>query len=100
MEKDKAQVSAIMAWIDKHRVKQCNLMNSVGKCVMPTEWLELPASPAKPKTALDNGKTALGPGRKLSIEVFSTTTRSTHSKRVANRSPMIGLAVTKKFSLW
>jgi hypothetical protein len=57
-------------------------------------------NPAKPKTALDNGKTALGPGRKLSIEVFSTTTRSTHSKRVANRSPMIGLAVTKKFSLW
>jgi hypothetical protein len=42
-EKDKTQVSAIMAWVDKHRVKQCNLMNSVGKCVMPTEWLELPA---------------------------------------------------------
>ena len=34
-EKDKAQVQAIIAWVDKHRVKQCNLMNGVGKCVMP-----------------------------------------------------------------
>ena len=41
-EKDKAQVAAIMAWVDKHRVKACNLMNSVGKNVMPTAWLDLP----------------------------------------------------------
>ena len=40
-EKDKAQVSAIMAWVEKHRVKHCNLMNTIGKCVMPTAWLEL-----------------------------------------------------------
>ena len=41
-EKDKAQVMAIMAWVDKHRVRTSNLMNSVGKHVMPTSWLELP----------------------------------------------------------
>jgi hypothetical protein len=41
-EKDRAQVQAIMHWVEKHRVKVCNLMNSVGKCVMPTAWLDQP----------------------------------------------------------
>ena len=41
-EKDRAQVQAIMHWVEKHRVKNCNLMNNVGKSVMPTAWLDQP----------------------------------------------------------
>ena len=41
-DKDKANTARIIAWVDKHRVAACNLMNNVGKCVLRTTWLELP----------------------------------------------------------
>ena len=41
-DKDKANTARIMAWVEKHRVPACNLMNAVGKCILPTAWLELP----------------------------------------------------------
>ena len=39
-EKDRAEAIRIGAWADKHKIKVCNLMNNVGKNVMPTAWLE------------------------------------------------------------
>ena len=41
-DRERAEVHKITTWARDHRVKECNLMNAVGKCVFPTSWLELP----------------------------------------------------------